>query len=577
MIPRRWVVFLWFCLFLLPATVHAQTQEILPLSSDVYDEIDALYLLRGLGTPSTARPWTVTEALAILGRIDNSTLSPREGDLYDRIAAGISRPLRFSLDNLARFDAGLDIALEAYVHTNSSDYVLEEDWVYGYEERRPLLRLSLEMTLGSWFYVFTDLRYGRNRFDEKDRFRETQDLDQGIGAESSFSQTFVFPWMSWAYSRHFLSNIPGGTREFDFDWPKRAEIVFGGARWNLSFARDRLRWGRGHSGDFVVDSHRDYDEFLRFSAFSDRFKYEWLNVFYTGPESEGWEAFKFLMAHRLEFRLLPSLVLALSENLMYQPGTFNPRYLNPAFIFHNWYDRSRFNALAQMELDFTVHKGYRLYVQTAFDQIQAFWEDDSEPPSWGALGGIEHIRFAGPGLLTLSLEGAYTTPLMYRRDQVDFITTHASYVNGVPDSLYFGYTGYPYGGDAMVLRLDSSYRFPGSALVSASLYGIIHGKMNFFISHNDDGNNSGLANLHISTPSGSEGEREYTLGVSLLGKYTLPQKLSVFTLSAWAETDFVIKKNKLMRSGTGTGEAMAFHKKGSAADFQFIIGLGIEL
>ena len=562
-------------IFLSLSQVFGQSQKILPLSSEIYAEMDALYLIRGLGTPSSARPWTVSEARMILDRVDPDFLNQREQVLYDYLKAEINKPLRFNTDNAFSFDARLDLALEAYAHTNKDDFVLEGDWMYGYEERLPPAKLSLEMGLYSWFYVFTDLQYSRNRFNERDEFRTVRDINQGIGAETSIANSYMFPWWSWAYSRSFITNIPTGTGEFDFDWPKRANITAGGLHWNLSIARDRIQWGRGYSGNFVIDSHRDYDEYFRFSAFSEKFKYEWLNVFYPG--SEGGAAIKFMMAHRLEYRILPSLVLAVSENVMCRPDDFNLRYINPAFIFHQWYDRDNFNSLAHLELDFVPARGYRLYTQAAFDQIRAPWENDSEPGAWGILAGIEHARPVHSGVLSLSLECAYTTPLLYRRDTVDFITIGVTEVNHVDQNLVFDYTGYPYGGDAIVFQLDANYHLTGTALFRARLFGMIHGKMNYFISHNKDGDNSEYANLASHTPGGGEDEHEYTFGASLGANYTIPQPVSWLKIRAFTELDFIYKKNKLMLSETGSGEDIVYHKKGGAADFQFVVGIAISL
>jgi hypothetical protein len=230
-----------------------------------------------------------------------------------------------------------------------------------------------------------------------------------------------------------------------------------------------------------------------------------------------------------------------------------------------------------LELNYVPARGWHLYAEAGIDQIRAFWEDRSENGSWGVLGGLEHSRLAGPGLLTLSLEGAYTTPLLYRRDRVDFITAQAVKVNGSSDNLVFDYTGYPYGGDALVLQLDSRYLFPGKASVSAGLFGMIHGKMNPFISHNQEGKNEGNANLLANTPSGSEEEQEFRFGLSVRGDYTLPKKISVFTLSAWGGADFILMKNKRMISETGSGEAIIKYHGGKASDLQFVIGLGAKL
>ena len=563
------------CLLLLASLIFGQGQELLPLSSGVYDGMDTLYLLTGLGTPSTARPWTKSEAAMILERIDNRSFNKQIQVLYDSIAAEIYRPLRFSVDSAFRFDVKLDLALEAYAHTNTDDYVLNEDWNYGYEERQPLAKLTLETGLSSWFYVVTDFGYSRNRLDEKDQFRNARDLEQGIGSEGPLNA--VFPRSSWAFSRSFLTNIPANLDQFDFDWPKRASIIVGGRHWNLSMARDRVQWGRGYSGNFVVDGHRDYDEFFRFSAFSQKFKYEWLNLFYSVPEIDGKDSFKFLMAHRLEFRIFPSLVLAMSESVMCRPDNFNPRYLNPAFIYHSWYDRDNFNSLAHLELDFTPFRGYRFYTQAAFDQIKAPWESDIEPSSWGILAGVEHARPALSGILSLSLECAYTTPLLYRRDMVDFVLLTSTEVNGVSRNLSFDYTGFPYGGDAILLQLDAKYRLPGAALIYTRLFGMLHGKMNYFVSHNTDGLNTGYANLKDQTPSGQGDEREYTLAFSLGGNYTIPQSVPWLKIRAWAGLDCFFRKNKFMLSETGINEDIVYHKPGWSPDFQFVIGIGVSL
>jgi len=551
-----------------------QSQRILPLSSDIYAEMDALYLLKGLGTPSAARPWTINEAQLILERIDSNSIGKQEQALYDSISAEIKKTLRFLPDKIFSFDTHLDIALEAYTHTNQDDFVLNEDWIYGYEDREPLAKISLEIELSSWLYTFTDFQYNRNRYNGKDQFRDVDDADQGIGAVTEFSDSLSFPWHSWAYSRPFTTNIPLGTGEFDFDWPKRANLTVGGGNWNLSIARDRIQWGRGYSGNFVVDGHRDYDEYIRFSAFTKKFKYEWLNVFYSNPETGN--SFKFLMAHRVEFRIIPSLVLAASENIMCRSDGINPRYFNPAFFYHNWYDRDNLNSLAHLELDYVPYKGYRLYTQAVIDQILAPWESNSESGAWGILTGVEHVRPALSGILNFSLEFAYTSPMLYRRDLVDFITIGTAQANDAGMNLFLDYTGYPYGGDAMVLQLDASYRLPGSAFIYTRLFGMIHGKMNYFISHNSGGDNKKKVDIISHTPSGGKDEREYTLGASLGGNYAIPQPLSWLKIRVWTELDLIVKGNKLMLSETGIGENIVYHKNGIAADFQFVMGVGVS-
>jgi len=324
----------------------------------------------------------------------------------------------------------------------------------------------------------------------------------------------------------------------------------------------------------VFDGHRDYDEYFRFSAFSEKFKYEWLNVIYPRPGADN--SFKLLMAHRLEFRLTPSLVFAVSENIMCASEAFSPRYINPAFVFHNWYDRDNINSIAQMELDFVLVKGYRFYAQAAFDQIRAPWEDDSEPSAWGVIAGVENSRPAFSGVLTLSLECAYTTPLLYRRDLVDFITLSDTKVNYAEYTLAVDYTGYRYGGDAAVVQFDANCRFPGSAVIYARLFAMIHGNMNFFAPHNKDGNNKGAANLEDQTPSGNADGREQTFSVSLGADYALPRRVSWHKINVWTDLSYIVKNNKRMISEAGTGENIVRVREGASHDFQVTAGMGIS-
>jgi len=181
------------------------------------------------------------------------------------------------------------------------------------------------------------------------------------------------------------------------------------------------------------------------------------------------------------------------------------------------------------------------------------------------------------GVLSLSLEFAYTTPLLYRRDLVDFVLLTNTEVNHVSNNLSFDYTGFHYGGDAVLLQLDAKYRLPGTAFIHARFFGMVHGRMNFFASHNKDGLSTGNANLKDHTPSGGEDEREYTLAFFLGGNYTIPQPVSWLKIRAWAGFDWFFRKNKLMLSETGINEGIVYNKKGWAQDFQLVLGVGISL
>jgi hypothetical protein len=67
------------------------SQEIIPLSSSIYRDMDTLYLLTGNGTPSNARPWNMNESALILSRIDVGGLHGVSRALYDSVRTVIEK------------------------------------------------------------------------------------------------------------------------------------------------------------------------------------------------------------------------------------------------------------------------------------------------------------------------------------------------------------------------------------------------------------------------------------------------------------------------------------------------------
>ena len=130
-----------------------------PLDCEIYELMDDLYSLQGLARPSTSHPWSQSEAKLILSRIDESTLNSAEKRLYDRIQDIISKNLRWNFSDFA-LGLKIDLALEGYMHSNDTDFVLDTDWLRGFESRRPLAKLSMDFSVGSLFYTYCDLQYG---------------------------------------------------------------------------------------------------------------------------------------------------------------------------------------------------------------------------------------------------------------------------------------------------------------------------------------------------------------------------------------------------------------------------------
>ena len=156
----------------IPMIFSVASQEIIPLSSTIYSDMDALYLLTGNGTPSNTRPWSVSEASVILSRIDTTVLSGTAKKLYQMVESEINKGLRFRFTDGFQFDVSLDTNYEMYYHNNGDDFDKDTEWIYGFEDRKPLLKLDLSFAADDYLYIFTDLQYGRNRFTDRDGFKD---------------------------------------------------------------------------------------------------------------------------------------------------------------------------------------------------------------------------------------------------------------------------------------------------------------------------------------------------------------------------------------------------------------------
>lgn len=555
--------------------------EPLPLSSPAYAAVDALYLATGAGTASNARPWSRSEAMQILGRIDRSSLGAQLSGLYDAAERAIGAGRRFGTPDGFSLGGGLDLAAEAYYHANPDDFYLESDWAHGFESREPLARLRLDFAIDELMYVYCDLQYGRNRISYLDEVSNMPDAGVGavIGERTAVDDSAdraergAYVERSYSFGSGLISNVVLHSYDFDFEWPKRAVATIGGDRWTASLARDSISWGNGRSGNFVLDGHADFNDYARATAWSDRFKYDWVNVFLpteTGTAEAPDQAFRVFLGHRLEFRALDSLTLALSEDVMYRNDVFDPRYLNPAFIYHNLNNRSMFNAIAHLELDWAPAPGWKLYAQYALDQGRAPNESSAQANAMAYLGGLERGFALGRGILTSSIELAWTDPLLYRRDGVDFIVVRRYFCHGDPGGYgyvsHLDYLGYPYGGDVQLARADLEYLAPGVGTFSAYATAMIRGRMSFFTSHNLGGDNGGMANYEGSTPSGDAVDERLVVG--LYARVALPKPAIAAEASAWLRVDWIGRRVRAKADGSYSD---------AEADLQVSAGLSASL
>lgn len=553
---------------------------IYPIESPLYADMDALYSLCGLARPSTNRPWSDAEARSILDRVDPSSLTGVASRLYDRILSVLGKGLRWKFGDDFQMNAGVDFGLEMYAHSNTEDFTTEDDWVRGYQDRKSLMRAHFEFTASDYFYTTSDLHYKWGRADYNDSFgnqiEDGHTSEDGYIASYKIDGTAYYVKKSYAFSQGFFTSFFINTMNFSFIWPKQAIFSLGGNTWNLSISRDRLSMGNARFGNLLVDDHH-FSDYARLSIFGKYFKYDWVLLFLNtivadneeDPASDG----RIFMIHTLQFRILDRVSLTLSENVMYKYSTLELLYANPAFIFHNLNNRSMFNALAYAEVNATVLPGLEVRFQFALDQARAPHEGDSQSDASGYVAGVEYTCVIGNGYLKTYAEYAQTTPVLYRRDKVDFVRVNRYWCHASLDGTFsgghvpfFDYIGFPYGGDCRLLEIRSTYSSLDHWSAGLFLRGMDHGVMNVYMSHNVDGYNDQDPNYRGDTPSGEVVTRTLICGVEF--------KADLDSLFDWPGVSFDGELDWINRwDYTKETKEYANHQ----ADLQFTMGVTISI
>ncbi len=542
-----------FIAFVLPLPASIGAQEVIPLASSVYEDMDLLYLLAGKGTPSGSRPWTKAEAQAILGSIRKEGLESVALSLYTSIHKKVEAPLRWNFSDGFSLSAYADISVENYLHSNS-EFSSYGAWDYSYVDRKPLLRLRLDMAVSDFFYTYSDLQYGYG-LHTKDDTLDYLGADDSVGALIPADSKLYYVDENTTlvqYQKWYANNLISSSTHIDFQTPKRSVISLGGRQWNASFSRDRISWGNSKIGNFILDDHVDFHEYLRFTTYSEYFKYEALAVFFdmncvSSPNM------RMLLAHRLEFRLWSKVSFAVSENVMYQDDKLDLRFLNPAFVYHNLNQREKFNAIAHIELAYVPYAGFRLYGQFALDQAVAPNEGDNpELPAWGMSLGADYATALAQGVLQSSIEASVALPHMYRRDSVDFLMArrYAGLNNEAWNSIKLDYIGSPYGGDAFVLHARTLYKVADTGSLSLAVTGLLKGDIDMFTKLDDRSSDYGtrmfsedlIHTSFIATLAGTLDVGHWiSFGmdwqlysqVSLIARGSYLQSLQVFNSHAW--------------------------------------------
>lgn len=482
-----------------PALAHENNrQRIIPLDSDIYKDIDTLYLLGGLTPPSYARPWSEAEADFILSRLNPEKFSEAEKLAYDNIRRNMEKNIVLGKDEKGGMAIGAEVNLEAYSQTDNK----RDEWIHGYEERLPLLKIPVEGWLWDSFYFDVDI-----------------DIKEGHDVETEADYDYC--------------NFPEQFQYIDAAIPFRAFFSVGGDNWNVQYGRDKLSWGNGTVSNLLLSDYADYFNFLKFTTYWKVLKftavYANLDSHLTPEEKDidstdpgltrgnydnYREQYKAFMAHRLEARISDRLSVAASEAVIFGNKYPEMGNLNPFSIFHSIFAPEYSNVMASLEVNYSPLKGLDLYLQAALDEFQVSLEDSgSRPGALGYLGGAKYAFPLHEGFMTVSLEGAWTDPYLYNRwHPLTRFTARRRYWSYLDDGyLYVDKPiGYRYGPDAAICYLGAEYGVPADIRLGADLTVKFMGELNNSLSDPLSYETGDSANGKNS-PSGTV-EREIVVG-----------------------------------------------------------------
>lgn len=444
-------VSLFVILLCLGFSLFAQNlQKLYPVDSEIYKGIRALYAEAGIAPPSSSGPWTAAEFDDMLHRLSPGKLSSQGRVLYEKLHDDLD--FRDMREKTAQGSIGFNPTFEMYMHQNDEDYRLDTDWLYNYDYRRPLVNIPIELFLTDYIYAQTNLAILKTRITYNNL---TATIDS-----------------SEVFSPKFATNFPFGealVNHVDLNFPERAVASMGFDRLNVTLGRDDLKWSSGRTGSLTVGDHLDYYDFIRFSSFHKNFKYTYVVAGFDSPSWDGQQnsisdKLKMYVAHRFEFRFLQDRVsFALSEAMIYQTSAVDFRYLNPSLFYHNLFIRGNANSTLALELEVVPYKNITIYTNFVIDEFPYPGEDQtaswSHPNGIGQQYGIEATYPLGPGYVTGWFEYVKTDPLLYLRDNVDYIVHRRVFSMERGIAVVKNFMGYQYGNDAIMLAGGLEYNW----------------------------------------------------------------------------------------------------------------------
>lgn len=569
----------------------AQTngRKVYSVDDPIYQALEDLYISRGFGLPSSSAPYTAGEIAMMLERIDVENLRSYEKELYQYIEKRVYDDVRIepeSADGRFGFSLSLDLAAEFYYHTNPEQFSSPDSFgpttnPWDWNEATPFISLPLETWIGDHIYGFADFTLGLNRTMSSVDYETLE----------------------------YYSNIPfvppTGFADLNLNFPYRAFGVLGGEQWSITMGRDRLNWGPGESGSLIVGDQIPFHNNIRLTAYSKPFKYIFSISSFTHPmnyiekdvqgnehlsldfsQNEPLDGLFLFIAHRLEWRIVNKIDMALTETIVYQSETnhLDLLVLSPTAFFHNYYIRANANSILAFDMDYTPFRHLNIYGQVVIDEINIMESeagDVGNPSAIGFLAGMKTSFPVGKGMMRGYVEGAYTDPYLYIRERGRDSGVQQYGLNYVAAVREFSmnhdlsnYTlmpiGYKYGNDAIVVEAGIGYERYGKWAFDATFTYVADGTFDI---------NSIWSTVATGTEEDPSAPTDSGTGSYLPGDGAELRNAVAHHFNLSVTASFTIVQNLEIHSTVNVFNTMNYRniEGEKAGDVQLVIGLAYSL
>lgn len=377
------------------------TQDLIFPDHPVFRAWRDLFILSGRALPSSVGPLSRNEILLYLSALPEAA-SPLEALLRQRVRDRLDSKPGFQQSTFA-FQAINTLQPELYLG-NVTD---PTEWYRSYYTQPPLWRTDFKFWGGNFLAFAFDLPVSVEPFAILDR--------QGP----------------------INSNIISNLGEWNKYFPFRGYIAAGGDFWSIQWGRGKLSYGPGRSGNILLSDAADWADFFAISLFWEGFKFhsvvinqDWYDYLLDTSNNpvlhpSGWyrsaegaqTKSRFHTFHRLEFRPTGNFSFAISEAGAVETVGMDFRFLNPFFVYHNWFLSENSDSNAALDAEWTIFPGFSVYGAFLFDYITTPYKDqvfqDKRPLAYGIQLGKESLFQFDQSLLRFLLEAVYISPYAY--------------------------------------------------------------------------------------------------------------------------------------------------------------------